>query len=90
MIHRTFARLLANLIGACKTVDQKRHLGYNSIYSQKTEQKMTKKHFIAMANEIAQMPDRKSARIAAEAFAQVARSVNPRFDFGRFFTACGV
>ena len=51
---------------------------------------MTRKHFIAMAQEISQMPDRKSAKIAAEAFAQVARSVNPRFDFGRFFTACGV
>ena len=51
---------------------------------------MTKKHFIAMAQEISQMPDRKSAKIAAEAFAQVARSVNPRFDSGRFLTACGV
>jgi hypothetical protein len=71
-------------------VDQKYQIGYNSIYSQKTEQKMTRKHFVAMAKEIAQMPDRKSARIAAEAFAQVARSVNPRFDSGRFLTACGV
>ena len=43
-----------------------------------------------MAKEISQMPDRKSAKIAAEAFAQVARSVNPRFDFNRFYTACGV
>ena len=51
---------------------------------------MTRKHFIAMAREIAEMPDRKSAKIAAEAFAQVARSVNPRFDFNRFYTACGV
>jgi hypothetical protein len=51
---------------------------------------MTKKHFIAMAKEIAQMADRKSARIAAEAFAQVARSVNPRFDQAKFLTACGV
>ena len=51
---------------------------------------MTRKHFVAMAQEIAQMPDRKSARIAAEAFAQVACAVNPRFDFDRFYTACGV
>jgi hypothetical protein len=51
---------------------------------------MTRKHFIAMAKEIAQMPDRKSARIAAEAFAQVASSANPRFNFDRFYTACGV
>jgi hypothetical protein len=51
---------------------------------------MTRKHFVAMAREISQMPDRKSAKITAEAFAQVARSVNPRFDFDRFYTACGV
>ena len=51
---------------------------------------MTKKHFIAMAKAISEMPDRKSARIAAEAFAQVARSVNPRFKLDRFLTACGV
>ncbi len=51
---------------------------------------MTKKHFIAMAKEIAQMADRKSARIAAEAFAQLARSVNQIFDQARFLTACGV
>jgi len=51
---------------------------------------MTRKHFIAMAQEISQMPDRKSARIAAEAFAAVARTVNSRFDTERFLTACGV
>ena len=51
---------------------------------------MTRKHFIAMAKEISQMPDRKSARIAAEAFAQVARTTNSRFDTQRFLTACGV
>ena len=51
---------------------------------------MTRKHFIAMAREISEMQDRKAARIVAEAFAQVARAVNPRFDFGRFYTACGV
>jgi len=51
---------------------------------------MTRKHFVAMAQEIAQMPDRESARIAAEAFAAVARTVNSRFDTERFLTACGV
>lgn len=51
---------------------------------------MSRKHFIAMAREIAQMPDRKSARIAAEAFAHVAHAVNPRFDYSRFYAACGV
>jgi hypothetical protein len=51
---------------------------------------MTKKHFIAMAREISQMPDRKSARITAEAFCKVAQTTNPRFDQARFLTACGV
>ena len=51
---------------------------------------MTRKHFVAMAQEISQMQDRKSARIAAEAFAQVAYAVNPRFNFNRFYIACGV
>ena len=51
---------------------------------------MTRKHFIAMAREISEMPDRRSARIAAEAFAAVASAVNPRFNFSRFYTACGV
>ena len=51
---------------------------------------MTRKHFVAMAQEISQMPDRESARIAAEAFAAVARKVNSRFDTNRFLTACGV
>ena len=51
---------------------------------------MTRKHFIAMAREISEMQDRKSARIAAEAFAAVASAINPRFNFARFYTACGV
>ena len=51
---------------------------------------MTRKHFIAMAREISEMQDRKSARIAAEAFAAVASAINPRFNFSRFYTACGV
>ena len=51
---------------------------------------MTKKHFVAIAREIAQMSDRKSARIAAEAFAPVAQSNNPSFDQARFLSACGV
>lgn len=51
---------------------------------------MTRKHFIAMAQEISQMSDRKAAKVVAEAFAQVAVTVNPRFNFNRFYTACGV
>ena len=51
---------------------------------------MTRKHFVAMAREIANMQDRNAAKTVAQAFAQVAGSVNPRFDFNRFYIACGV
>ena len=51
---------------------------------------MTKKHFIAMAREISQMPDRTSARITAEAFCRVAQTTNLRFDRARFLDACRV
>jgi hypothetical protein len=51
---------------------------------------MTKKHFVAMAQEINQMSDRESARIAAEAFCRVAHTANSRFDQARFLAACGV
>lgn len=51
---------------------------------------MSRKHFVAMAKEINAMQDRRSARIAAEAFATVAAAVNPRFNFARFYSACNV
>jgi hypothetical protein len=51
---------------------------------------MTKKHFIAMAREIAQMSDRESARITAEAFCKVAQTTNPRFNPAKFLDACRV
>ena len=73
-----------------KTVDQKCPICYNTCIETKKEQKMTKKHFIAMAKEISQMPDRKSARITAEAFCKVAQTTNPRFNQSRFLEACGV
>lgn len=60
------------------------------MYSDNKGAEMTRKHFKAMALEISQMQDRKSARVAAEAFAAVASAVNPRFNFSRFYTACGV
>ena len=51
---------------------------------------MTKKHFVAMAQEISQMSDRTSARITAEAFCKVAQSVNSRFNQAKFLEACGI
>jgi hypothetical protein len=71
-------------------VDPKWSICYNTCIETKKEQKMTKKHFIAMAKEISQMSDRKSARITAEAFCKVAQTTNPRFSPARFLEACGV
>jgi hypothetical protein len=51
---------------------------------------MTKKHFVAMAKEIAQMPNMAERLTVAIAFCKVAAMVNPRFDQARFLTACGV
>ncbi len=49
---------------------------------------MTKKHFISFAKEIAAMSNRKEAQASADMVVSVARQHNPRFDTGRFLTAC--
>lgn len=51
---------------------------------------MTRKHFVAMAQTIAAMPDRKAADCTAQTFARIAASHNPRFDLARFRKACGL
>jgi hypothetical protein len=51
---------------------------------------MTKKHFIAMAQEISQMPDMAQRLATAIAFCKVAQTTNPRFDQARFLDACKV
>jgi hypothetical protein len=51
---------------------------------------MTKKHFVAMAKEIAQMPNMAERLTVAIAFCKVARATNSRFDQARFLDACGV
>ena len=51
---------------------------------------MTKKHFIAMAKEISQMPNMAERLTVAIAFCKVAASTNPRFDQSKFLDACGV
>jgi hypothetical protein len=54
------------------------------------EQKMTRKHFIAMAKEISQMPNMAHRLASAIAFCKVAQTTNPRFDQARFLDACKV
>ena len=51
---------------------------------------MTKQHFIALAAEIARIPDMTSRKAAAEAVAAVAFQFNPRFDAAKFSAACKV
>ena len=51
---------------------------------------MSKKHFIALAKRIAEIENETARRQAAEAVADVAGEVNPRFNYSRFMTACGV
>jgi len=71
-------------------VDQKYPISYNTCIETKKEQKMTKKHFIAMAKEISQMPILSERLTVAIAFCKVAKTANPRFDQARFLEACGV
>jgi hypothetical protein len=51
---------------------------------------MTKKHFVAMAREISQMPDMTQRLATAIAFSKVAQATNPRFDQAKFLDACKV
>jgi hypothetical protein len=71
-------------------VDQKYPICYNTCIVTKKEQKMTKKHFIAMAQEISQMPNMAHRLATAIAFCKVAQTTNPRFDQAKFLDACKV
>jgi len=51
---------------------------------------MTKKHFIALAAEIAGIEDRKARLLAAQCVCNVGQRFNPSFDRVRFFQACGL
>jgi len=50
----------------------------------------TKKDFIAAAKQIAAMQDKTEAETMAKGFAEMFSRQNPRFDFNRFYSACGV
>jgi len=51
---------------------------------------MTRKHFIAMAQEISQMPNMAHRLASAIAFCKIAQTTNPRFDQAQFLNACKV
>ena len=43
-----------------------------------------------MAATFQNISDLEARKLAAVCFAEVARKANPRFDFGRFYSACGL
>jgi len=51
---------------------------------------MTKKHFIALAQSIAKIPNIAERKALAESHAVLCAKSNPRFDKSRFFSACGL
>lgn len=50
----------------------------------------TRKHFIAAAQAVSAIPDLRKRREMAEHHAKLFAAENPRFDRGRFLSACGV
>ena len=72
------------------TVDHKCPICYNITYTTKLGAEMTKKHFIAMAQEISQMPNMAHRLATAIAFCRVAQTTNPRFNQAKFLDACGI
>ena len=50
---------------------------------------LTKKHFIATAKTIKELP-KKQRKSTAEKFARQYAAENPRFDKAKFMKACGV
>lgn len=51
---------------------------------------MTKRHFIRLAEEIANIEDRELAWQVAKIFARMCREFNPRFNREKFMAACGL
>jgi len=51
---------------------------------------MSRKHFIAIAAEIATIQDDTARRVAALAMCAVCKAQNSRFDRARFLRACNV
>lgn len=51
---------------------------------------MSRKHFIALAEEIKDIRDTKTRKEAAVAVAHACKRMNNAFDWGRFMSACNV
>jgi hypothetical protein len=62
---------------------------YNG-YILNKEIQMTRKHFKIMAAEVAAIVDLTERKSMAERLAVMCKAANSRFDFARFYAACGV
>ena len=51
---------------------------------------MSRKHFQALADEIARIEDSAARIQAANAVARACRAMNPNFNYERFMRACGI
>jgi hypothetical protein len=51
---------------------------------------MSRKHFQALADEISYISDALARKFAAQAVANACARSNNRFDYSRFYAACGV
>jgi hypothetical protein len=51
---------------------------------------MTRKDFVALAAEIAKLPNVEDRRRQAQTLLPALRDSNPRFDTARFLQACGL
>lgn len=51
---------------------------------------MSKKHFVALAKSLRELPNDGTRKLAALRTAEVCKASNPRFDLDRFLAACGV
>jgi hypothetical protein len=65
-------------------------LWYNGTIERNKGNKMTRKHFRTMAQNLMAIQDLTQRKVAAEAFADVAASANPRFNRTMFLAACGL
>lgn len=51
---------------------------------------MSRKHFKALADAISQIPDMANRKLVANIVGSVCKQCNSRFDFHKFFLACGI
>jgi hypothetical protein len=51
---------------------------------------LTRKHFVAMAEQVKAITNKKQAKALADSMVKLCQESNPRFDVARFLVACGL